>query len=103
MGLTANGDLPLLHGLEQSALNFGRGAIDFVGEDQIGENWALVSGEFSCLRLKDHRADDIARQEVGRELDALELDAQGRAERFYQESLGETGHALEQNVAISQK
>ena len=38
-------------------------------------------------------ADDVARQQVGRELDALELDAERGAERLDQEGFGEAGHA----------
>jgi hypothetical protein len=40
---------------------------------KIGPRWAR---ELAGLRLEDHRADDVAGQQVGRELDALELDAQ---------------------------
>ena len=36
--LVANGDLPFLHRFEQRALHLGRRAIDFVGEDEVGED-----------------------------------------------------------------
>ena len=33
----ADGDLPLLHGFEQGGLGLGRRAVDFVGQDHVGE------------------------------------------------------------------
>ena len=38
--LAADGHLAFLHGFEQRGLRFGRRAVDFVGENQIGENRA---------------------------------------------------------------
>ena len=37
-GLVADGDLLFLHGFEQRALHLGRRAIDFVGQNQVGED-----------------------------------------------------------------
>ena len=36
--LVADGDLPFLHGLEQGALDLGRGAVDLVGEQDAGDD-----------------------------------------------------------------
>ena len=38
--LAADGDLPLLHGLEQGRLGLGRGPVDLVGQDDVGEDRA---------------------------------------------------------------
>ncbi len=103
MGLAADRDLPLLHRLEQGALDLGRRAVDLVGQDQVGENGPAVGAEFAGLRLEDHRADDVARQEVGRELDPLELDPQRRAQRLDQQRLGQSGHALQEHVAAGEQ
>ena len=37
----ADGDLAFLHGFEQGGLRLGRRAVDFVGEDDVGEQRAL--------------------------------------------------------------
>ena len=103
MRVAADGDLALLHGLEESGLDLGRCAVDFVGEDEVGEDRATVGGEAAVLGREDHSADDIAGEEVGGELDALELDADGRAERSDEEGLGEAGHAFEEDVAVGQQ
>jgi hypothetical protein len=62
-----------------------------------------MSGEFAGLRLKNHGANDIAGEQVGRELDALELNAESGAEGFDEKSFCEPGHALEENVAIGEQ
>ena len=103
MRLAADGHLPLLHRLEQGALHLGGRAVDFVGQQQVGEDRAAVRRERALLGLEDHGADDVAGQQVGRELDALELHAQRLAERLDEERLGEAGHALEQHVAVGEQ
>ena len=62
MGFTADGDLFLLHGFEERALDLSGGAVDFVGEDEIGEDRAAVRGELAGVGLEDHRTDDVARE-----------------------------------------
>ncbi len=103
MGLPANGHLAFLHGLQQGGLHLGGRAVDFVGEDEVGEDGTAMGAEGAVLRGKHHRADDIAGQQVGRELDALELHAEGGAEGFDEQRLGETGHALEEHMAVGEE
>ena len=69
--------------------------------------WAK-SGPFltwkSCdLLVEDHRADDVGRQQVGRELDAGERGVDDLRQRAHRERLGQPGHALEQDVAAGQQ
>ena len=44
-GGVADGHLPLLHGLKQRALHLGRGPVDFVGQDDVREDRALLGRE----------------------------------------------------------
>ena len=44
-GLAADRDLALLHRLEQRRLHFGRGAVDLVGEQDVGEDGTLANFE----------------------------------------------------------
>ena len=103
MGMPTDRDLTLLHRFEQSALHLGRRAVDFVGEHQIREDRTMMRPKFAGLRLEDHRAHDVAGQQIRGELDALELDAQGDADRFDEQGFGEAGHALQQHVAIGEQ
>ena len=45
--LAGDGDLPFLHYLEQRALHFGRRAVDFIGQQQIGKHRAKTGAEFA--------------------------------------------------------
>jgi len=62
-----------------------------------------VRAEAAVLGREHHGADDVAGQQVGRELDALELDAEGGAEGFDEQGLGEAGHAFEEDVAVGEE
>ena len=52
---------------------------------------------------ENHRANHIARKQVGRELDALEFDAEGLCQAFDEERLGQSRASLEQDVAICEQ
>ncbi len=80
-----------------------RGAVDFVGEDQIGKNRAAVGSEGAVLGRKNHRPDDVAWQQVGGELNAVELHAKRGTERLDEQCLGQAGHALEEDMTIGQQ
>ena len=55
------------------------------------------------LRIIDLRADQIGREQIGGELQAGELDVDGRGEGLDRERLGQAGHALQQNVSVGQQ
>ena len=99
----AERDLPFLHGFEQRALDFGRRAVDFVGENEVGENRPARGVVFAILRIVNQRADDVRRQQIGRELDAMKLRLHRRRERADGKRLGESGHAFEQDVAVGEQ
>ena len=101
--LLANRDLLFLHGLEQRALHLGGGAIDFIGENEVGENRAFARGEAAGLRIINLRADDIGGQHVRRKLQARKFYVQARGQRFDRKGFGETGHTFEQHVAVGQQ
>ena len=51
----------------------------------------------------DLGAGDVARHEVGSELDAVELQVEHLCERADEEGLGESGHADEQTVSAGEE
>ena len=102
-GLGSDGHLPLLHGLEQGALDLGRSPVDLVGEDEVGEDGALAHGKGLLLLVVDHGADHIRRKQVRGELDAAEIDRDGPAQGLDGERLGEARHALEEDMAVGQQ
>ncbi len=103
VGVFADGDLAFLHGFEQGGLDFGGGAVDFVRENEIGEDGAEAGGEGAVFGVIDHGANDIGGEEVGGELDALEFGLDGGGEGADGEGFGEAGNAFEEDVAIGEE
>ena len=96
-------DPPLLHRLQQRALDFGSRAIDLVGQQQIREDRPLVHPERAGLLVEDLRADDVGRQEVDRELHAPERQVDRLRDRVDEQRLGEPGHPLQQQVSAGEQ
>lgn len=46
-------DLTLLHGFEEGGLGLGRGAVDLVGEQEVGEDGAGLEGELGGAGVVD--------------------------------------------------
>ena len=101
--LSADGHLALLHGLEHRALHFRRGAVDLIGQQQIGEDRAAVDAELAALLIDDLRADDVGGQHVDGELDALEVEVDGLGDGVDQQRLREAGQPLQQQVAAGEE
>ena len=67
---------------------------------KIGPRWGLKSPVFGWKTMVP---DDVARQQVRRELDPLELDAESRRQGLDQQGLGQAGHPLEEHVAAGEQ
>ena len=74
---SASYDAAFLHGLEQRALDLGCGAVDFIREEKVGENAALVRAELALGLVENFRADDVRRKKIDGELHAAELQIDG--------------------------
>ena len=97
-----HGDLPLLHRLQQGGLGLRRGAVDLVAEQQVGEQRPAPELELRLPLVVDVAAGDLSRKQVGRELDAAELDVEHRGEGVRDQRLGQSGIVLDQDVAVRQ-
>ena len=71
--VVADRDLALLHDLEQRALDLRGGPVDLVGQQQVREHGPERGRELAGLLVVDPGPDEVGRDEVGRELDPLEL------------------------------
>ena len=100
-------DLVLLHRLEQRRLGLGRRAVDLVRQDDVREDRAVDEPDDAlagrAVLLDDLGAEDVGRHQVGRELDAVELQVDALGERLDQQRLGEPGHAAQQAVAAGEE
>ena len=99
-------DLLFLHGLEESGLGFGWGAVDFVGENDIGEDGAFNEFESAATWLigflEDFRAGDVTGHEIGGELDAIEVEGHQIGEGVDEEGFGEAWDAHEEGVTAGE-
>ncbi len=92
------GDLALLHDFQQRGLGLGRRAVDFVGQQQVGEHRALAQLELLAGDVVHRVAGDVAGHQVRGELDSRELPAEAACQGAYQQCLAETGNALDQHM-----
>ena len=99
----ADGDLAFLHGFEQGALHLGRGAVYFIRQDEVGENRSFLDGEFLRLLAVNHGAYHVGRQQVGRELDAVEVCLHQVGQRLDGQCLGQARHPFEQDVPVREQ
>jgi len=95
--------LALGHRLEQRALRLRRGAVDLVGQQQLAEHRAGVKAEGGLVLLVDRHADDVRRQQVAGELDAVVLEAEHARHRVGQRGLAHAGQVLDQQVPSRQQ
>ena len=94
----AAGHAALLHGFEQGRLRLGRGAVDFIGKDDLGEDRAPLELKLAPARRgvfhHDVGADHVGGHQVGRELNAAEGKVQRLRERAHEQGLAQPGHTL---------
>lgn len=69
----------------------------------MGEDWAGMELEAARLRIVDRHAQDIAGQQIGGELHALEVQSQRGRQRMGQRGLAQAGQVLDQQMAIGQQ
>ncbi len=100
--LPGHGHPVLLHRFQQCRLRLGRGPVDLVGQQDVGEYGSLLEFELAApLGRFEHdvRADQVGGHQVGGELDALELQPQRVRQGAHQQRLAQSGHSFEQDVA----
>ncbi len=96
-------DLAFAHRLEQARLGARRGAIDLVGEEDVGEDRSRLEGEGAVPGAVDRGADDVGGKQVRGELHPLEVGGQGLGEGLGQGGLAHSGYVLHQDVAAREQ
>ncbi len=102
-GLAFSGDLPFLHGFEKGALGFWRGAVDLVGEDQLGEDRPLVKMKPFRTPLVHRYTDYIGRQQIAGELDALVVQPHQGRQQMRQGGLAHAGKILDEQMPLTEQ
>jgi hypothetical protein len=101
--LAADRHFAFLHRFEHGALRLGGGAIDLVGQQQVGEDRPLLHAELARFLVQNLRTDDVGRQQIDRELDPRELQIHGLGHGVDQQRLGQARHALQHQVAAGEQ
>ncbi len=92
----------LLHGFQQCALNFGRRAVDFIRQNDVGEDRPLTGGKLPGFGIEDHRADQVGRQKIRRKLNTRKLGVDGSGQRLDNQGLGESWNAFHQDMTVAE-
>ena len=96
-------DPALLHRFQQRRLRLGRRAVDFIGEQDVAEDRPLRQRERAGLEVEEIRAHDVARHQIGRELDAPELEVEAAREALRKQRLGRAGRTFEQDMPAGEE
>src|SRR6185503_19757445 len=97
-GRALRGHLVLLHRLQEGALRLRARPVDLVGEDDVREDGAGVEAEGRGRAIEDGDPDDVGRQQVRGELDALVLEPQELCEGMGEGGLAHARDVLDQQV-----
>ena len=95
-------DPALLHHLEQRGLGLRARPVDLVGEHDVGEDRAGVELERAGLLVVHRDAGDVARQQVGGELDARVRALHRLRHRASERGLACSRNVLQQHVTVAQ-
>ena len=98
-GLISEGNLSFLHGFQEGRLDLRRGPVDFVRQNDVGEDGSRGRDEGFGLFLEDHASEDIGRQKVGSELDSPEGSVDGIGQASGQKGFRQARDPLEKDVA----
>jgi len=96
-------DLTFGHRLQEAALRTWGGAIDLVGEHEVGKERARLESERGALLVVDGDAGDVARQQVAGELHASKGEIERPCERLGKSRLADTRHVFEQQMPASRE
>ena len=101
--LAVDGDLPLLHCLQQRGLGLWGGAVDLVGEQNLAEHRARPEFEVVRALVEGANTGDIRGQQVRGELNAAKGAVEGAGKGLREHGLADTGHVLDQEVPMAEK
>ena len=92
MALASSSHGALLHGLEKGGLRLRGRTVDFIGQNNVGEQWALVELE-PTLIVQNLGANDVAGHQVWRELNPVKAQSQCLCDGVHQECFGQARNA----------
>ena len=103
VGCFPDGDLVFLHGFEQCRLHFGRRAVDFIGQHEIGEDGAEFDGEVFVFLAVDECSGEVGRQQVRRKLDTAEFGIDGIGQRIDGQRFCQPRDPFEEDMSVAEQ
>ena len=103
MSLIVDGNLCFAHCLQETALRLRCGAIDLVCQHDVGKNRSGYELKALFLPVKHGDTDDVGRQQVAGELNALERAIQRSGQAVCQCGLADSRHIFKQKMTTRQK
>ena len=96
-------DLSLLHRLEQGRLCLRRRAVDLVDQHDVREHGSGPEAERPALTVEHVHARDVRREEIRRELHAVEREVERARERLREHGLADTRDVLDEHVPLGKQ
>ncbi len=84
-------------------MRFRRRAIDLIGEDELGEERAGMKLKHLLGRMKDRHPDDVGRQQIAGELDALVIEPEHARQGLGQGRLAHARKILDEQMSARQQ
>ncbi len=95
--------LMLFHGLEQRALGLWRGAIDFIGQHELGKNRSALKSELTGFAIKDGHTEHVGGQQIAGELHPLKRQPQGLRKCVRERGFTDSRNIFDQEVSARQQ
>jgi hypothetical protein len=97
-GFSLNGHLALFHGFQQGTLGFGRGPVDFVGEQHLGEDRPRVEDKPPGFLFEYGSPQDVPGKHVAGELDPTKIQPEAAGQHLGQGGLTDAGPVFYEQV-----
>src|SRR5207249_2938070 len=94
--------LAFLHRFEERGLGLRRGRVDLVRQEDVREDRAPSEDEVARLAVEHVRPRDVRGQQVRRQLDTAEREAQARREGFRDQSLRQPRDVFDQEMTVAE-
>ena len=79
-----------------------RSTIDFVCDQERGENWIRHESKLVFLEIENTGPDNVRRHQIGSELDAIELGSECVRQGLDQQGLRHPGDALDERMLVGE-
>ena len=103
VGVVANGNLTLLHSLQQGRLHLCRRTVNLIRQYEVCKYRALLYGEVLSLLRVDQCTHNVGRKQVGGKLNTREIGIDSLCQSSDSQRLRQARHTLQQNVSVGQE